>query len=115
MKKILIIEDNKDVRENTAEILELANYEVVTAENGKLGVEMAKSTHPDLIIWDRHPVNGATNLAPKIVQRARLRVFIMIELQMGLVSIRHINWFVSGRTWVTLFAHDVKNTARFEP
>ena len=34
MKKILLIEDNKDVRENTADILELSNYKVVTAEDG---------------------------------------------------------------------------------
>jgi CRP/FNR family transcriptional regulator, polysaccharide utilization system transcription regulator len=52
MKKILIIEDNLDVRENTAEILELANYHVLTAENGKIGVELAKSENPDLIICD---------------------------------------------------------------
>ena len=39
MKKILIIEDNPEVRENTAEIIALADYTVVTAENGKLGVE----------------------------------------------------------------------------
>lgn len=52
MKKILLIEDNNDVRENTAEILELAGYDVETAENGKLGV--AKATHDtfDLIICD---------------------------------------------------------------
>jgi CheY-like chemotaxis protein len=52
MKKILLIEDNQQVRENTAEILELAYYEVETAENGKIGVEKAKSTAPDLIICD---------------------------------------------------------------
>lgn len=52
MKKILLIEDNQDVRENTAEILELANYKVATAENGKIGVELAKSVRPDLIICD---------------------------------------------------------------
>lgn len=52
MKKILLIEDNKDVRENTAEILELANYQVVTAENGKQGVELAKKEVPDLIVCD---------------------------------------------------------------
>lgn len=52
MTKILIIEDNQDVRENTAEILELANYEVCTAENGKKGVEIAKLTKPDVIICD---------------------------------------------------------------
>ena len=52
MKKILLIEDNLEMRENTAEILELANYEVVTAENGKVGVEKAKAELPDLIICD---------------------------------------------------------------
>ena len=52
MKKILIIEDNPDVRENTAEILELSNYEVVTAENGKEGVKAASEALPDLIICD---------------------------------------------------------------
>ncbi len=52
MKKILLIEDNIDVRENTAEILILANYEVITAKNGKEGVELALSAKPDLIICD---------------------------------------------------------------
>jgi CRP-like cAMP-binding protein/CheY-like chemotaxis protein len=52
MSKILLIEDNHDVRENTAEILELANYTVTTAENGKIGVEKALEEKPDLIICD---------------------------------------------------------------
>jgi DNA-binding response OmpR family regulator len=52
MKKILLIEDNQDIRENTAEILELDGYEVITAENGKVGVEMATIQKPDLIICD---------------------------------------------------------------
>jgi CRP-like cAMP-binding protein len=52
MKKILLIEDNKDMRENTAEILELAHYEVITAENGKDGVEKAMKVQPDLIVCD---------------------------------------------------------------
>lgn len=52
MKTILIIEDNADVRENAAEILELSNYNVLTAENGKTGVELALEKHPDLIVCD---------------------------------------------------------------
>ena len=52
MHKILLIEDNTEVRENTAEILELANYQVITAENGKKGVEKALEEKPDLIICD---------------------------------------------------------------
>lgn len=52
MKKILLIEDNPEVRENTHEILELAGYKVVTAPNGKVGVELAQKENPDLIICD---------------------------------------------------------------
>jgi CRP/FNR family transcriptional regulator, cyclic AMP receptor protein len=52
MKKILLIEDNEDIRMNTAEILELSNYKVITAENGKIGVEKAIEHQPDLIICD---------------------------------------------------------------
>jgi CRP-like cAMP-binding protein/FixJ family two-component response regulator len=52
MKTILLIEDNQDVRENTAEILELSNYKVLTAENGKKGVVLATKERPDLIICD---------------------------------------------------------------
>ena len=52
MKKILLIEDNDDIRNNTAEILELSNYKVIVAENGKIGVEKAIELIPDLIICD---------------------------------------------------------------
>jgi DNA-binding response OmpR family regulator len=49
---ILIIEDNKDVLDNTTELLELAGYKVSGAINGKEGVKVAKETLPDLIICD---------------------------------------------------------------
>ncbi|RAU82754.1 response regulator [Pontibacter arcticus] len=52
MKKILLIEDNPEIRENTAEILELANYTVVEADNGKTGVDLARKELPDLIVCD---------------------------------------------------------------
>lgn len=49
---ILIIEDNDDIRESTAEILELANYNVITADNGKKGVDLALKHFPDIILCD---------------------------------------------------------------
>lgn len=52
MQTILLIEDNEAIRENTAEILELTGYTVHTAENGKIGVEKALETKPDLVICD---------------------------------------------------------------
>ncbi len=52
MNKILIVEDNKEIRENTAEILELYGYHVYTAENGSTGYNSAKHYSPDLILCD---------------------------------------------------------------
>jgi DNA-binding response OmpR family regulator len=51
-KKILIIEDNADVRENLSEILTLSGYETQTASNGKEGVQAALSHPPDIILCD---------------------------------------------------------------
>lgn len=52
MKRLLLIEDDIVLRENTAEILELSGYEVKTSTNGNKGVEAAKEYLPDLIICD---------------------------------------------------------------
>ncbi|RKR83565.1 CRP-like cAMP-binding protein [Mucilaginibacter gracilis] len=51
-KKILIIEDNNDIRDNVVEILQLAGYEVFEANNGKTGVDLATKSLPDLILCD---------------------------------------------------------------
>ncbi len=52
MEKILIIEDNESIRENTTDILQMMNYKVFSAENGKTGVEAALKENPDLILCD---------------------------------------------------------------
>ncbi len=52
MKTILLIEDDKALRENTAELLELSGYTVITAPNGKIGIEVAKKKLPNVIICD---------------------------------------------------------------
>jgi len=52
MTRILLIEDNAAVRENTAELLELSAYEVISAEDGREGVRKAQGEQPDLIICD---------------------------------------------------------------
>src|SRR5215216_4132871 len=51
-KSILVIDDNTDIRENTAEILDLAGYKTFTAENGKRGVELAIKEKPSVIVCD---------------------------------------------------------------
>src|SRR5665213_1540165 len=52
MKRILLIEDNTDILENLTEYLELEGFKILAANNGKMGVELAKKCIPDLIICD---------------------------------------------------------------
>jgi CRP-like cAMP-binding protein/CheY-like chemotaxis protein len=51
-KHVLIIEDNNDIRENIVEILELADFQVYQANNGKTGIELAVKHKPDIILCD---------------------------------------------------------------
>ena len=51
-KKILIIEDQAPMRRNVALMLQLEGYNTLAAENGKVGVAMAKAERPDLILCD---------------------------------------------------------------
>lgn len=52
MNSILVIDDNPNILDNTAEILELAGYKTYTAENGKIGVDLAIQHKPSLIVCD---------------------------------------------------------------
>ena len=52
MKNVLLIEDDSVLRENTAELLELSGYNVITSSNGKLGITSAKENLPDIIVCD---------------------------------------------------------------
>lgn len=84
MKKLLLIEDDTSLRENTRQFLERCNYQVFSAANGKAGVEMALQHQPDLIVCDIYlPVldgygvfnslnkNDATNTIPFIFLSAK--------------------------------------------
>lgn len=51
-KKILIIEDQPTMRRNVALMLQLEGYETCTAENGRLGLELARRERPDLVLCD---------------------------------------------------------------
>ncbi|MDJ0702617.1 MAG: EAL domain-containing protein [Leptolyngbyaceae cyanobacterium MO_188.B28] len=52
MQKILVIEDEPQIRANTQEVLELGNFLVITAENGQAGLKLAEEEQPDLILCD---------------------------------------------------------------
>ena len=52
VKKILVVDDSADTREMMAKLLELESFVVVTAEDGRVGLDVAESERPDLIITD---------------------------------------------------------------
>ncbi|QED37216.1 response regulator [Antarcticibacterium arcticum] len=52
METILYIEDDPVLRENTREMLEFSNFKVLTAKNGKIGVDLALKHSPDIILCD---------------------------------------------------------------
>lgn len=52
MKKILVIEDEPEMRRNITTLLHYHNYQAIAAENGKVGVALARREQPDLIICD---------------------------------------------------------------
>lgn len=77
--KILLVEDNSDIRENTSEILELNNYIVFTAANGKEGLAAALKKRPDIILCDiKMPVMDGYHLLQHIRQQPTLNNSIFI-------------------------------------
>lgn len=52
MKKILVIEDEPEMRRNLATVLRLEQFQPFAAENGRVGVEVARREKPDLILCD---------------------------------------------------------------
>jgi CRP-like cAMP-binding protein len=91
MKKILVIEDNQEIRENIAEILDLAGYQVVVAENGKIGISIALSEQPDLILCDiMMPVLDGYGVLPMLQQHVELQIkpFIFLTAKSEQAEIR---------------------------
>lgn len=52
MKRILIIEDEPEMRRNITALLRYCDYEPIAAENGRLGIEAARREKPDLVLCD---------------------------------------------------------------
>ncbi|HVG22013.1 MAG TPA: response regulator [Blastocatellia bacterium] len=51
-EKILVVDDSDDTREMMTKLLELESFTVVTAEDGRVGLDIAEAEHPDMIITD---------------------------------------------------------------
>lgn len=99
MTKILVIEDEAPIRERIVKALTFEGYQTLEGENGRIGLELAKTKHPDLIIadimmpeLDGHDLvtllrdNPATRLTPVIMvtaldERADQRRFMELGVE----------------------------------
>ena len=83
-KKILVVDDSLMIRRIVGMILKEFDYEVLSAENGLIGCEMAKANLPDLIIMDvTMPVMNGIEAAAKIkadAETAHIPVLIFTSL-----------------------------------
>src|SRR6185436_16380135 len=52
MKKILVIEDEPEMRRNITTLLRYHDYQPIEAENGRIGLALARREKPDLVLCD---------------------------------------------------------------
>jgi DNA-binding NtrC family response regulator len=77
--KILVVDDEKDIRDITQAFLMLNGYEVTTAENGKVALENFLTNHYDVVITDlQMPLMGGMELLEKISQSKSHAITILL-------------------------------------
>ncbi len=81
MKKILLIEDTPNIRENIEEYLELSGHQVLIAENGSSGLALLRDEKPDLVICDvKMPQLSGFELKAKANEDPELRAIPFVFL-----------------------------------
>lgn len=80
MSKILVIDDERAIRNTLKEVLEYENHEVQTAENGQAGIEMFESGSFDIVLCDiKMPGMDGTEVLLKIAETGIDTPVVMIS------------------------------------
>lgn len=83
-KKILLIEDHREIRHPTAKCLRHLGYDLVEAEDGQLGVRMALAENPDLVLLDLSlPVVSGFEVARKMKENLKTSPSPSLAAQRG--------------------------------
>lgn len=94
MQTILVVEDNKELRENTAELLQLAGFNVITSTNGEEGLQLTIDQHPDLILCDLiMPKAGGMELLQNKKNNNTISDIPLVFLSAGSASFNHRSGF----------------------
>lgn len=79
--RVLIVEDNRDAAAMLAEVLREEGYEVLLAEDGQEGLEMARALAPDAILMDIGlPELDGWSVARALRQEARCKDAVMVAM-----------------------------------
>ena len=91
MKKIAIIEDDQAISQMYRMKFESEGYQVETAENGKLGLELAEKMKPDMILLDimMPEMNGDEMLAQMREQPWGKHIKVMVLTNVGEEELPH--------------------------
>ena len=93
MKNILIVEDDKQIRESLSDLLELSGYKVTEACNGKEGFNIIMDKKPDLVLCDVNmPELDGFELLGAINQRLQNQIppiFLFLTAKVSKDDMRH--------------------------
>ncbi len=93
MEQLLIVEDDKNIRDTLKDILELSGYQVATANNGKEGYHAIIENRPDLVLCDVNmPELDGFELLGAINQRLKDEIippFLFLTAKVEKIDIRH--------------------------
>ncbi|HKU78164.1 MAG TPA: response regulator, partial [Pyrinomonadaceae bacterium] len=84
--RVLIVDDDRKIRDLLVDLLELEGYEVSTAPDGSQAIELALTFQPDLIVSDVvMPVVGGLELCRRLKENAHT-AYIPVMLISGLIT-----------------------------
>lgn len=128
MPKILVIEDNSNMQNMLAERLTVAGFQVICADNGRIGLEMVQSCQPDLVLSDiKMPEMDGYEFLKALRQTVDMATLPVILLTGEMVPISlsqsrqlGINDYLTKPVEVSLLIHVIKeqlvrlNTSRIQ-
>jgi DNA-binding response OmpR family regulator len=88
--RILIIDDDRPIRDLLATVLEEAGYETTQAFNGRHAVDMLSEARPDLILCDMMmPIMGGVDVCRYVKERDTIPVILMSSGTTGAIDAGH--------------------------
>jgi response regulator RpfG family c-di-GMP phosphodiesterase len=109
-KTILVVEDERSLRSAIVDVLHLKNFLPLEAENGRVGVDVALSEHPDLILLDlaMPEMDGMTALKKIREDAWGVRVPVIILTNLSATDERLVNDMVTHKPLHYLIKSDWK-------